>query len=135
MDLAAYSDDVDHLFRRNAADVMTSLIAATFIYAIAIPLVLGIMTAWTGTTLGKFVVSLRVKSRSPFPLTVQQAVVRELAKSLLLSLIPCFAPIYIVAQIYSSGSTLYDDWLSTDVIDLKPWDLTAGQRNWRRQVD
>jgi uncharacterized RDD family membrane protein YckC len=99
--------------------------------SIAIPvLVLGILTGLTGWSPGKLVMFLRVRNPDGDPPGIAQGIVREISKAVALGFF--FGMIYALSSVVTGRRTFYDEWLSLDVDDTRPYGLTETQKKWRK---
>jgi uncharacterized RDD family membrane protein YckC len=101
--------------------------------SMALPVVLyGIMVGLWGRTPGKFIMFLKVQTRSGQLLGIPHGILREIIK--LISLWCFFCLIWALFGIVTRESAFYDEWLGFEVEDLNPWGLTETQKNWRKQM-
>jgi uncharacterized RDD family membrane protein YckC len=93
-------------------------------------LVTGTFIGLTGRTPGKLIMFLKVHDGGDPP-GIAQGILREIIKTVSISFF-FLGPIWALQGLVTHGQTFYDQWLSLEVEDLRPYGLTETQKNWRK---
>lgn len=93
-------------------------------------LVTGTLVGLTGRTPGKLIMFLKVNDGGDPP-GIAQGILREIIKTVSMSFF-FLGPIWALQGLVTRGETFYDQWLSLEVEDLRPYGLTETQKNWRK---